>query len=600
MISHSFSSEIQQHFQLVLAHSFVKSFGIPTLINRSRMEVKREWWKEVTIYQIYPRSFCDSNGDGIGDLAGITSKLDYIKTLGVDAIWFCPVYDSPNDDNGYDISDYHKIMKEFGTEEDFNNLLKGIHDRGMKLIMDFVANHCSDEHFWFKESRKSKDNPYRDFFYWRPPNHTETGGPNGEPNNWSSFFAPSAWEFDEITGEYYLHLFSKKQPDLNWENPKVREEIRKIMKFWLDKGVDGWRLDALNVISKTEGLPSVPGKGYQWGGQYFFNGPKMVPWMREIREKILVNYDVITVAETPGMSLEQALEIIEPETGAFNMLFHFELMDVDKDMSGSSWKHRTFNLKDVKDITSTWQVGVHGKGWNSLYLENHDQPRCVSRFGSAKFRGESAKMLATWLHMQQGTPFIYQGQELGMMNVDWNDLSELRDIDTYNMWHRESAKGTSPQELIQAIRLRSRDNARTPMQWDDSQHAGFTSGIPWIRVNSDFQHVNVKFQLEDVNSVLNYYIKLNKLRKMHPIIVYGDFNLKKTSDQIFAFVRKLGIQKLLVVANFYEDEAEFEIPGDFTELSKKDLIISNWEVVQDENSSFKLKPFEVRVYLVNQ
>jgi oligo-1,6-glucosidase len=396
--------------------------------------MKRQWWKEAVVYQIYPRSFKDSNGDGIGDINGIISKLDYLKELGVDVIWLSPVYKSPNDDNGYDISDYRDIMDEFGTMDDWERLLEEMHNRGLKLIMDLVVNHSSDEHAWFVESRKSKDNPYRDYYIWRP------GQDGKEPNNWESNFSGSAWQYDEATGEYYLHLFSKKQPDLNWENPKLRQEIYDMMKFWLDKGIDGFRMDVINFISKEEGLPDAPnpeGKKYVSGGRYFMNGPKIHDYLQKMNREVLSKYDVMTVGEMPGVTVEEAKLYTSENRKEVNMVFQFEHVDLDSG-PGGKWDLKPLQLKNLKENITKWQKGLEKEGWNSLYLNNHDQPRMVSRFGNdRKYRVESAKMLATFLHMLKGTPYIYQGEEIGMTNVQFESIDDYKDIETLNMYREK-------------------------------------------------------------------------------------------------------------------------------------------------------------------
>ena len=397
--------------------------------------MKRAWWKESVVYQIYPRSFKDGNGDGIGDLRGIIQKLDYLKELGVNVIWLSPVYKSPNDDNGYDISDYQDIMEEFGTLADWDEMLAEMHKRGIKLVMDLVVNHTSDEHPWFVESRKSKDNPYRDYYIWRP------GKDGREPNNWQSFFSGSAWKYDAATDEYFLHLFSKKQPDLNWENPKVRQEVFEMMHWWLKKGIDGFRMDVINMISKVPGLPDaavVTDARYQFGGQYFMNGPRLLEFLGEMKQKVLSTRDILTVGETPFLTTKQAVEITHEETGPLNMLFQFEHMDLDKDPNGSKWDFKALDLLDLKRVMTRWQKDLEDKGWNSLYLSNHDQPRALSRFGDdGRYRVESAKMLATFLHMLQGTPYVYQGEEIGMTNVKFESISDYRDIETLNMYKEQ-------------------------------------------------------------------------------------------------------------------------------------------------------------------
>jgi oligo-1,6-glucosidase len=435
--------------------------------------MKKAWWKESVVYQIYPRSFKDGNGDGIGDLRGIIQKLDYLKELGVNVVWLSPVYKSPNDDNGYDISDYQDIMEEFGTLADWDEMLEEMHRREIKLVMDLVVNHTSDEHPWFVESRKSKDNPYRDYYIWRP-------GKNGrEPNNWESFFSGSAWQYDAATDEYFLHLFSKKQPDLNWENPKVREEVFAMMHWWLKRGIDGFRMDVINMISKVPGLPDAPvlnNTRYQFGGQHFLNGPRLREFLLEMKQKVLSKYDILTVGETPGVTTQHGIDITSEENGPLNMLFQFEHMDLDKVPSGSKWDFKALNLLDFKRVMTRWQKDLEGKGWNSLYLSNHDQPRALSRFGDdGLYRVESAKMLATFLHMLQGTPYVYQGEEIGMTNVKFESIADYRDIETVNMYkERVEERGIDPQVVLAGIHAKSRDNARTPVQWNASNHAGFT------------------------------------------------------------------------------------------------------------------------------
>ncbi|GMB08826.1 oligo-1,6-glucosidase [Thermolongibacillus altinsuensis] len=561
--------------------------------------ISKKWWKEAVVYQIYPRSFKDSNGDGIGDLRGIIEKLDYLQELGVDVVWLSPVYKSPNDDNGYDISDYQAIMDEFGTLDDWDELLAQMHARGMKLVMDLVVNHTSDEHPWFIESRKSKDNPYRDYYIWRP------GKDGKEPNNWLSFFSGSAWQYDEATGEYYLHLFSKKQPDLNWENPNVRKEIFEMMTWWLDRGVDGFRMDVINVLSKVEGLPDAPvtnpNDRYQWGGQYFVNGPKLMDYLREMKEKVLSKYDIMTVGETPFVNTEDAIRFTNEQDGVMNMLFHFEHMDVDSKPGSplGKWDIQPWKLTDLKKIMSKWQTELHGKGWNSLYLENHDQPRSVSRFGDDKrYRVESAKMLATWLHMMQGTPYIYQGQEIGMTNVAFPSIEYYRDVEIHNLWKDLVVeKGYDPDKILKAIHYRGRDNARTPMQWDATENAGFTTGTPWINVNPNYREINVEQALKDENSIFHYYKKLIRLRKEHEIIVYGSYELILEDDeQIYAYMRRLNDEQLLVITNFSAETPTFVLPNHI-QFTEKQLLISNYPVDENEGiETIVLKPYEARVY----
>jgi len=503
----------------------------------------KAFWKEAVVYQIYPRSFKDSDGDGIGDLRGIIEKLDYLKELGVDVVWLSPVYKSPNDDNGYDISDYQAIMDEFGTMADWEELRDGLHARGIKLIMDLVVNHTSDEHPWFEASRSSKDSPYRDYYYWRP------GKPDGrEPNNWLSFFSGSAWEYDGKTGEYYLHLFSRKQPDLNWENPRVREEVYNMMRWWLDRGVDGFRMDVINCISKTPGLPDAGDERYAWGGEHFMNGPRVHEFLQEMNREVLSRYDIMTVGETPGVTLEEARNYTDPARGELNMVFQFEHMGVDHG-PGGKWDIRPWSLTELKRILNKWQLGLRGAGWNSLYLNNHDQPRMVSRFGDeGKYRKESAKMLATLLHTMQGTPYIYQGEEIGMTNVRFPSIDDYRDIETLNMYREKVLQqGEDPRKVLEAIHYMGRDNARTPMQWDDGPQAGFTTGTPWIGVNPNCRDINVKQAMADPDSIFHYYRRLIALRKQHDIMVYGEFvPLMEDHPQIYAYLRVLGGERWLV------------------------------------------------------
>ncbi len=559
--------------------------------------MQKKWWKESVVYQVYPRSFYDSNGDGIGDLRGIIQKLDYLKELGVDVVWLSPVYRSPNDDNGYDISDYQDIMLEFGTLADWEEMLEGMHQRGINLVMDLVVNHTSDEHPWFVEARKSKDNPYRDYYIWRPPVN------GGEPNNWKSHFSGSAWQLDSLTGEYYLHLFSKKQPDLNWENPKVRQEVYRMMHWWLKKGVDGFRMDVINMISKVPGLPDAPspaGERYVYGGQFFCNGPRMLEFFAEMKQEVLSKYDILTVGETPGVTTQNAIDITNEETGALNMVFQFEHMGLDAAPGGSSRESiAKWKLADLKKLITRWQKDLEGKGWNSNYLNNHDQPRQVSRFGNdGEYRVESAKLLGTFLHMLQGTPYIYQGEELGMTNVAFNSITDYRDIESLNLYHAlVDEKGLDPKEVLKLIHAKGRDNARTPMQWDASAQAGFTSGVPWIKVNPNYPQINAAQALEDPDSIFYYYQELIQLRKTIPAVVYGSYELILPEHaQIYAFTRTLANDRLLVVLNFSTQPADFELPGEIA-AGKARLLIANYTVTAEESGRrFTLRPYEARVY----
>ncbi|WP_273852483.1 glycoside hydrolase family 13 protein [Guptibacillus spartinae] len=555
----------------------------------------QQWWKESVVYQIYPRSFNDSNGDGIGDIKGITEKLDYLNELGIDVVWLSPVYKSPNDDNGYDISDYRNIMDEFGTMEDWEEMLKGMHQRGIRLVMDLVVNHSSDEHAWFTEARKSKDNPYRDYYIWRD------GKEGLPPNNWGSFFGGSAWEYDEESEEYFLHLFSKKQPDLNWENEKLREEVYDLMKFWLDKGADGFRMDVINLISKTPGLPDAEvtsDSAFQWGGDYFVNGPKFMDYMIEMNEEVLSKYDAMTVGEMPMATPEDGKRYTNEESGIVNMLFQFEHMDVTSG-PGGKWDQQPWKLTDLKKIISKWQNELHGTGWNSLYMENHDQPRSVSVFGDdQQYRVESAKMLAAWLHFLQGTPYIYQGQELGMTNVYFDSIEDYEDIETLNMYQEEvMEKGTKTEDVLKAIHKKGRDNARTPMQWNDQEHAGFTTGTPWLKVNENYPEVNAQKALSDENSIFYFYKNLIRLRKELPVMIHGDYQLLlEENENLYVYTRSYDGTTLLVAANFSKETCELKLPEI---LNGGKLLVHNYSGVANQlHNESNMRPYEVKVYLL--
>ncbi|RAN75416.1 glucohydrolase [Bacillus sp. SRB_331] len=553
----------------------------------------KQWWKESVVYQIYPRSFMDSNGDGIGDLRGILAKLDYLKELGIDVIWLSPVYESPNDDNGYDISDYCKIMNEFGTMEDWDELLHEMHKRNMKLMMDLVVNHTSDEHNWFIESCKSKDNKYRDYYIWRP------GKEGKEPNNWGAAFSGSAWQYDEMTDEYYLHLFSKKQPDLNWDNEKVRQDVYDMMKFWLEKGIDGFRMDVINFISKEDGLPAVETdeEGYVSGHKHFMNGPNIHKYLHEMNEDVLSQYDIMTVGEMPGVTTEEAKLYTGEARKELQMVFQFEHMDLDSG-EGGKWDVKPCSLLTLKQNLTKWQKALEQTGWNSLYWNNHDQPRVVSRFGNdGAYHTESAKMLATVLHMMKGTPYIYQGEEIGMTNVRFESIDEYRDIETLNMYKEKVIeRGEDIDKVMQSIYIKGRDNARTPMQWDDREHAGFTTGEPWIAVNPNYKEINVKQAIQDEESIFYYYKKLIELRKNNEIVVYGTYDLiLENNPSIFAYVRTYGEEKLLVIANFTADECVFELPEDIV-YSEAELLIHNYDVENVLIENITLRPYEAMVF----
>ena len=553
--------------------------------------MEKRWWKESVVYQIYPRSFCDSNGDGIGDLNGITGKLDYLKELGIDVIWLSPVYKSPNDDNGYDISDYQAIMDEFGTMEDFDRMLATAHEKGIKIMMDLVVNHTSDEHKWFIESRKSTDNPYRDYYIWRPAK--EDGS---LPNNWGSCFSGPAWEYDKTTDMYFLHLFSKKQPDLNWDNPAVRQDVFDMMNWWLKKGVDGFRMDVISLISKEPGLPD---KETGINGYATFNvsanGPHVHEYLQEMRQKALNNADTITVGECSGVTLEEAKKYARSDEKELNMVFQFEHMDVDSDEKAGKWTTRKMDLRNLKKILTRWQKGLQDIAWNSLYWENHDQPRSVSRFGndSDEYREISAKMLATCIHMMQGTPYVYQGEELGMTNCPFNTLDNFRDLESINAFHELTEQGKMTEEdMMAAIGYKGRDNARTPMQWDDSAYAGFSTTNPWIMVNPNYTKINAKDQVNREDSVFKYYQKLIKLRHESELIVYGTYDLILDDDKdIYAYIRTLGDEKLIVYCNFSENTREVEIPEEFVNGK---VLISNYSDAK-ANQKITLRPYEAIV-----
>jgi len=551
--------------------------------------MKKAWWKEAVVYQIYPRSFCDSNGDGIGDLNGITSKLDYLKELGIDVIWLSPVYKSPNDDNGYDISDYEDIMTEFGTMDDFDKMLAAAHERGIKIVMDLVVNHTSDEHPWFVESRSSKDNEKRDYYIWKE------GKDGKEPTNWGSAFSGPAWKYDEKTDMYYLHLFSVKQPDLNWENPKVRKEVFDMMTRWCEKGIDGFRMDVISLISKPEGYPDAKVVGLYGDMGICANGPKVHDYLKEMNEKVLSKFDIMTVGETAGVTLEEAKKYANTDGSELNMVFQFEHMDLDGGEK-FKWSTQPMPLVPLKENLSKWQKGLDGVAWNSLYFCNHDQPRIVSRLGdeSDAYRELSAKCIATCLHMMQGTPYVYQGEELGMTNTVFNSVDDFRDLESINAYRELVESGLyTDEDMFPKIAHKSRDNARTPMQWDASENAGFTTGKPWIAVNPNYKKINVADQLKREDSVFHYYQKLIRLRKENEIIVYGNYELLLPEDEnIFAYIRTLDNQKLLVVCNFSKSEQKF----DFSGYENAKVLISNYN--RDAGEDGILKPYEATVLLL--
>lgn len=557
--------------------------------------MKQPWWKKSVVYQIYPKSFNDTTGNGVGDIQGIIEKLDYLKTLGVDVIWLTPIYKSPQRDNGYDIADYFAIHEEYGTMEDFDRLLEEAHSRGLKIIMDIVVNHTSTENEWFKQSRSSKDNPFRDFYIWKDPVDGR------EPNNWESKFGGSAWEYDEKTGQYYLHLFDVTQADLNWENEEVRKKVYDMMTFWFEKGVDGFRLDVINLISKDQRFPNDDGSVSPGDGRKFYtDGPRVHEFMHEMNQKVFSKYDSMTVGEMSSTTIEDCIKYSNPEREELSMTFNFHHLKVDYP-NGEKWTVADFDFLELKRILSTWQVEMHkGGGWNALFWCNHDQPRVVSRYGDdSTYLTESAKMLATTIHMMQGTPYIYQGEEIGMTNPKFNDISDYRDVESLNIYNIKREQGMSNDEIIEILKQKSRDNSRTPVQWDSTEHAGFTSGTPWINVAPNYDTINVENALKDKNSVFYHYQKLIKLRKEYDIITYGDYELLLEDDkQIFAYVRNGNNEKLLVVNNFYGLDATFEVPDSIgLETYTTDLLISNYGDSQTSLSKgISLRPYESVVY----
>ena len=583
----------------------------------------RQWWKEAVVYQVYPRSFNDANGDGIGDLKGITEKLPYLAKLGINVIWLSPVFDSPNVDNGYDISDYFAIMSDFGTMEDFDEMLETAHKHGIKILMDLVANHTSDEHPWFKESRSSKDNPYRDYYIWKDPKGFDEDGNPIPPNNWASEFGGPAWEWDEATGQFYLHIFFKEQPDLNWENEKVREDLYSMVRWWLDKGVDGFRLDAINIISKPEGFPDDPSTDFEKHTSsspfVISNGTMVHPWMKELTRETFSRYDVMTVGETSATSPEDAKLWAGYHTGELNMIFHFDHMGVDNDPNGKlggKWSYAPYKLTELKRILNDWQTTLEGNAWGSLYWNNHDQPRVVSRFGndSDEFRTLSAKQLATTLHFMQGTPYIYQGEEMGMTNVKFDSIEDYRDGDSIRFYEdmHVDHKRLSHEEAMQAIYIKGRDNARTPVQWDSSANAGFSpEGVTtWINVNPNYPEINAEAVLADEDSIFYHYQQLVALRRgeLKDLMVYASFapvdSVQVPHDEdeaVYAYTRTGGAdgspanESLLVISNFTAEELErdFAVLAEARESGARvELVSSNYK----DDAGSTLRPYEAKVY----
>lgn len=529
------------------------------------------WWQKAVVYQIYPRSFQDSNGDGIGDIPGIISRLDYLQLLGITAIWLSPVYKSPNDDNGYDISDYEDIMDEFGSMADMEELIQEANKRDIKIVMDLVVNHTSDEHAWFVEAKKGKENPYRDYYVWRDP-------VNGDvPNDLHSAFSGSAWEYDEASGQYYLHLFSKKQPDLNWENKKVRQEVYDMMNFWLEKGIGGFRMDVIDLIGK---LPDQSITG---------NGPMLHTYLQEMNQATFGSQDVMTVGETWGATPEIAKLYSDPIRNELSMVFQFEHIGLDQQEGKDKWDLKPLSIGQLKQILSKWQTSLGREGWNSLFWNNHDLPRIVSRWGNDKeYRVESAKMFAIVLHMMKGTPYIYQGEEIGMTNCPISTIDEVDDIESINMYNERLDQGYTKEAIIESINAKGRDNARTPMQWDNSAHAGFTTGTPWLHVNPNYPEINVKQSLADEDSVFYTYKKLIELRKEHAIVVWGEYELiEETEEEVFAYYREFSGEKWLVVANFSESKQMFTLEEEIGEV-----LVHNYHTSLPKSGEVSLKPYE--------
>jgi oligo-1,6-glucosidase len=556
------------------------------------------WWKSSVVYQIYPRSFADSNGDGVGDIPGITCRLDYLADLGADVVWLSPVYASPQDDNGYDISNYNDIDPTFGTLADLDALIEGLHARGMKLVMDLVVNHTSDEHAWFAEARK-KDSPKRDWYIWRPakPGH-EPGTEGAEPTNWEAAFSGSAWEYDEESGEYYLHLFSRKQPDLNWENPEVRRAVYEMMNWWVERGIDGFRMDVINLISKPAEYvdePEIPGRRYAPAFGAVGNGHRLHEFLNEMHQEVLAGKNLITVGEMPGATVEVARLVTDPAREELNMVFTFEHVSLDQVVGGAKWDLQHLPLPVLKGNLAAWQEGLAEVGWNSLYWNNHDQPRAVSRFGddSPKHRVASAKTLGTVLHMHKGTPYVYQGEEIGMTNSHFSDLSHYRDLESVNYAAEALSLGQLAEDVLLSLSAKSRDNARTPMQWDDTHQAGFTEGIPWLGVNPNYVTVNAAIAQADPGSVFHHYRALVRLRRDHPVVVEGRFRLLLPDhEQLYAFTRTLGEQVLLVVANFSSDEVD--VPeGSLPSVEGAEVLLGT-----HSSTSSALQPWESRIYLL--
>ena len=554
------------------------------------MITQKKWWKEAIVYQIYPRSFKDSNGDGIGDLQGIISKLDYIGSLGIDVVWLNPIYSSPNDDNGYDISDYQNIMSEFGTMRDFDVLLKGLHERGIKLIMDLVVNHCSDEHLWFQEARKSRDNPYRDYFHWWPAE-------DGEPTERGSFFDPegNAWKYDEPTNSYYLHYFSQKQPDLKWENPKVRKEIYDMMHFWFQKGIDGFRMDVITFISKDLTYPPIPEVFDKSWFDYYGTGPKLHEYLQEMNREVLSHYDIMTIAEGPGTTTENVLDLVAEDRKELNMSYHFEhpnLGLLPRKFITADYQ----NLLEFKKIHTKWDAVFKEKGWGTIYLGNHDQPRMVTRWtdDSPQHRVAAAKMLNTWLLSMRGTPYLFQGDEIGMTNIKFENIEDYRDIETINWYNLTKKEGGDLDQFMESHKIVARDNGRTPIQWDDSTHAGFTTGTPWLKVNQNYAEINVAEQENNPESVLNYFRKMIRLRKANEVLTYGNYEiLEEEHPEIYAYTREMQGKKMLVLLNFSPQASTIQLAE---VASIQNTLINNYNSIDLKENTICLSPYQAIIF----
>jgi oligo-1,6-glucosidase len=543
--------------------------------------MKKTWWKEAVVYQVYWRSFFDSNGDGVGDIEGLIEKLDYIKDLGIDVIWLNPMYESPDKDNGYDISNYCGVMEKAGNMASVERLIKEVHQRGLKIIMDLVVNHTSDHHPWFLESKSSANNPKRNWYIWKDP---KDGRP---PNNWRSYFAPSPWTYDETSDQYYFHSFAKEQPDLNWENPDVRQEIYRIMKFWLDKGIDGFRMDVINLLAKKQGYPDADDP---FNLSYLANNPGIHDYLQEMHNIVLSNYDIMTVGEIPFVSPQEGLLYVGEDRNELNTLFHFQIAD----------EMPAWDMLRFKRIQKDWNDGLRGKGWNSQFLNNHDHTRQVTRYGNDKeYRVQSAKLLAVLIHTLPGTPYIYQGEEIGMTGIRYDKIEDYQDIAMKNKYREEVEKGQHPDEVLRSLQPLSRDNSRTPMQWNDEGNAGFTTGTPWIGINPNYKTINTENEQKDPMSVLNFYKKLISIRKDTEAMVYGDYHdLTVNHAELYAYTRKLDNEMLLIILNHSDNKNEFMLPEELADKNKK-LILANYECVKDEVEKIMLNPHEARIYSIN-